>query len=157
MQIIENLLMDEELERTIDRVAALKRSVDFWDRLFFRRVIKDYRKLRSRINNLNILISRFNFEGQNQGYDSEGEIYTRIRENKRGIFEQAREICIEIRKGIIDNGMEKRYGASFIDKVRRYEDDADYFHVYLEQEASGKNMPVSGMVRVERLRNERGY
>ena len=154
---IENLLMDLEIERTIDRVAALERSVGFWDRRIFRRAMRDYIKLRSRIENLNILISRFNFNGELPDYDLEGEVYSEIREDKRKLFEEAREICIRIRRGIVDREMEKNYGSIFIDKVKRYEDDADILHKYLKQEASGKGMPETGMVRASRLKKERGY
>jgi len=149
--------MEEEIERTIDRVAALERSADFWDRRVFRRAMRNYGNLRSRINNLNILINGFNLKRELPDFDPNGEIYSRIREDKRKLFEEAREICISIRRGIVDREMEKRYGDRFIDKVKRYEEDADNFHKYLVQEASGKGMPESGMVRASRLKKERGY
>jgi hypothetical protein len=160
MPNVENLVMDEELERVTDRVIALERSVrGFWDRRVFRKVLKEYGGLHSRIRNLNVLISRHNYEAENQeGYDPEGETYSRIVKEKRGIFKDAREIYIKIRRGIIDREMEKRYGPGFIEKVGRYEGEQEDFHKYLEQEAWGsRHMHASGMVRVLRQRSERGY
>ena len=156
MMYIENLVMDEEILGVIDRVTELRRAAKgiwgFWDRIFFRGVTRDYHKLHEKINGLNVAIVRYNSSEATSGTE-----WNVIYESKDSILDEARELLVKIRKEIVDRHMEKRFGEEFMRKLGGYEKVVGDFHDYLRQEASKGNMPLSGMVRVNRIRNERGY